>query len=34
MSVTNDIVINPYNAHFDPVTHRMPKYDIFGRLVI
>ena len=32
MSVTNENIFhNPNN--FDPLKHRPPKYDIFGRLV-
>lgn len=30
MSVTNEM---QYKNHFDPITHKPPKFDIFGQLV-
>lgn len=31
MSVTNEI---QYKNHFDTITHKPPKFDIYGHLVI
>ncbi len=30
MSVPNEM---QYKNHFDPITHKPPKFDIFGQLV-
>ena len=30
MSVTNEM---QYKNNFDPITHKPPKFDIYGRLV-